>query len=334
MFRKLRMVVSASALMVLAMTAVPAAASPRDTATVKLVEKVMPSVVSIAKKDDGTLEVWGAGVIIDDRGYVLTCHHVIKDIDTIAVGFSDGAFLPAELVWKDGDNDLAVVRVKAKRAFPEARLGPADLKIGEPLVTIGHPAGNERTVTRGILSKLDDITHNKKTFRKAIQTDSPINGGNSGGPLFNAEGDVVGIAFLRLRLADGIAWAINVDQATRKLAIDCSAKKMAGIEHGIVAEEKLVGKEGPERRGVFIRRTVEKSAADKAGLKRDDRILKVRCKEGDKTVERMVHSRFDLERSMWKCHPRDEVTVTVLREGKEVQVALTLEGPGIEREDD
>lgn len=306
---------------------------PRDTTITKVVEKNMPSVVSIAKRDVGTFQVDGSGVIVDSRGYVLTCNHVVTDMAQISVGFNDGAFLDADVVWNDLHTDLALLQVKGKHAFPEARLGPADLKLGEPLIVIGCPKRLQHVVTQGIVSKIGDVRWDHlfdgRTFKKAIQSDAAINGGNSGGPAFNADGEVVGVVFVSKNDAEGISWAINIDIAMHKLSSASSARAMAGVEHGISVEHQLTaGKPGPERRKVLVWRT--SGPAAHAGLQRGDRILMVMVKEGNKKVERPIYSRFDLERAFWSCKPDDKATLTVTRNGKLLTIELTLGGSGIE----
>lgn len=315
------------------MNSMPAAANDRETTTVHIIKKWMPSVVSINKREDGgKLEVFGAGCVIDERGYVLTNEHVIHGWEQIAVGFNDHTYLPAEVVWQSAESDLVVLKVLGKHAFQAVKLGPSDLKLGEPLIAIGSPAGIEWVVTKGIVSKIDTLYFSGKVFKKSVQMDAAINGGSSGGPVFNANGEVVGIAAVKFLGNEGISWAINADIAMVRLAVACSASKIAGVEHGLTVEHKIVGPEGDDRRLVLVRRV--SGPASKAGLKRGDRIIKVTTEEGTARTEHLIHSRFDLERAFWSSQPGDKVILTIERNYKRMLVVLTLEGPGIEPDEE
>jgi S1-C subfamily serine protease len=144
--------------------------------------------------------------------------------------------------------------------------------------------------------------------------------------VFNGDGEFVGVAFLKLMQRDGIAWANNGDQVELVLARNATALKIAGVEHGLSLEERMVtGATGPDRRGVFVRFAPSK---DHALLQAGDRVIRVRSKG----VSRKVTNRFDFERALWDCDPQDSVTLVVVRNGQHVNVPLTLSGSGVDRD--
>jgi serine protease Do len=321
--------IAATVIMVLTLGASVANAQRNNTA-VKVAQERLKSTVAIANTTPGKFEVWGAGTIIDSRGYVLTCNHVTEEMKQISVGFTDGQFLPATIVFADKKADVALLKVDGKRDFPEVELSPADLQPGEPMIIIGSPSGLTFSVSAGIVSKIADYPFNGVIYKDAIQTDGTINPGNSGGPVFNGDGEFVGMAFLKALQRDGIAWANNGDQIELVLARNASASKIAGVEHGLALEERMIpGATGAGRRGVFVRFAPDSNKALQAG----DRIVRVRTKSrSGAPVTFTVGNRFDFERSMWDCNPHDTVTLTVLRNGQRIPVTLTLTGSGVDRD--
>jgi serine protease Do len=306
------------------------AIAQRQSIASTVAEQRLKSVVAIANTEPGKLEIWGAGTIIDGRGYILTCEHVVAGMKQVSVGFSDGQYLPASIVFKDASADVALLKVNGKRDFPSVPLSPADLKPGEPMIVIGSPVGLVFSVSAGVVSKIADVDYKGTAFKNAIQTDSSINPGNSGGPVFNADGELVGMAFLKRLQVDGIAWAINGDVIGLVLARNCSALKIAGVDHGISLDEELVGTTGAERRGVFVRFMQTPANAE---LVKGDRILKVSETRNDIIVQRTIGSRFDFERALWDKDPGDKVTLTVLRGTAQKEVVLTLSGSGVDRDE-
>ena len=155
----------------------------------------------------------GTGVLIDDDGHILTNHHVIDGADRITVKLTDGRSLRADVVGSDPDTDIALIKVQSDKKFPHASLGDSnDLRVGEWVCAIGNPLAYEHTVTVGVVSfigrKLFDMS-----LDNYIQTDAAINFGNSGGPLINARGEVIGINAAVSRQASSIGFAIPINQA-------------------------------------------------------------------------------------------------------------------------
>lgn len=219
----------------------------------------------------------GSGVIVSPDGYVLTNNHVIERGARFRVGLLDGRELLAKVVGADPSSDLAVLKLETKEKLPNVTTGrSADLLIGETLIAIGNPFGLANTVTTGVLSAVGrNIKAGGRTLFDFLQTDASINPGNSGGALLDIEGRLIGIntAILGDRNA-GIGFAIPIDRA-RRIAEDL-------IAHGEVREgylglqvEDLPAKDGSQQvrsGGVKVAEVDPGSPADKAGLKRGDRI--------------------------------------------------------------
>jgi serine protease Do len=156
----------------------------------------------------------GTGFVIDPAGYILTNHHVIADSTRISVRLTDGRTLRAERIGSDPDTDIALIKVETQRPLPSATLGDSDsLRVGEWVLAIGNPLAYEHTVTVGVVSfigrKLFDTS-----LDRYIQTDAAINFGNSGGPLINARGEVIGINAAISSRASNIGFAVPINQAT------------------------------------------------------------------------------------------------------------------------
>lgn len=159
----------------------------------------------------------GSGVVIDDRGYVLTNYHVVQNADRIVLDCVDGRSLTAEVVGSAPDHDLAVLRVTAKEKVQHVPIGTSrDLMIGETVIAIGNPFGLSHTVTTGVVSALHrSISADARRYTDFIQTDASINPGNSGGPLLNIDGELIGINTAIYGNGQGIGFAIPIDKARR-----------------------------------------------------------------------------------------------------------------------
>ncbi|MEK7219597.1 MAG: trypsin-like peptidase domain-containing protein, partial [candidate division NC10 bacterium] len=139
----------------------------------------------------------GSGFMVDDRGYILTNNHVVENADNLEVTLADKSKVPAKLIGRDPNNDLAVIRINLPREkLTPLRLGDSThLQVGQMAIAIGNPFGLDRTVTRGVVSALGRSlkADTGRQIRNVIQTDAAINPGNSGGPLLNSRGEVIGI---------------------------------------------------------------------------------------------------------------------------------------------
>jgi S1-C subfamily serine protease len=181
------------------------------TPTVQCVHRARPSTVFI-KREVGKM-VYGTGVVVDQRGYVITNHHVVRDSKEVSVHFVDSPdkVHKGEAVWEDPIQDMAVVRILTPGKYPVIKFADSDrVEVGEMVVAIGNPFGYTGTVTLGVVSALDrEITlPSGGTLKKLIQTDASINPGSSGGPLLNIDGELIGIIVALRQEARGIAFAI------------------------------------------------------------------------------------------------------------------------------
>ncbi len=181
-----------------------------------LVERLRPTVVNIqavgdAEADESSL---GSGFFVDASGLIVTNHHVIASASEVRVVLADRRTLRARVIGRDSRTDLALLRVeRAPRALAAAPLGDSDaLRVGEPVIAIGNPFGLGSTVTAGILSATERNLGNG-AMGEMLQTDASINPGSSGGPLFNARGEVIGISTAVVENGQGIGFAIPVNTA-------------------------------------------------------------------------------------------------------------------------
>jgi S1-C subfamily serine protease len=166
---------------------------------------------SAAIRGDG---YYGAGMVIDKRGYVLTCHHVVKDMKSISVSFPDTGDLPARLVDYDEDLDLALLDVGVERPVAAPMASFVESRIGDEVLSVGSPRRMDFTVAWGIVSYVG----RRMVGHYYLQTDLPTNGGNSGGPVVNGRGEVLGIMSFNLRQSQGLSFATPIDVAYERFA--------------------------------------------------------------------------------------------------------------------
>jgi serine protease Do len=294
---------------------------PRTNATVKAVRKAKPSVVAIkVPASSSASKSIGTGVVIDERGYIVTNRHVVAGAEQIIVRFVDGTELFAKIIVSDGNTDLAILKVNADKKLPALALAPCnDVEVGEDVIAIGHPYGYSFTVSKGIVSALERKIElpNGVALTGMIQTSAQINPGNSGGPLLNINGEFIGVVTALRDGAQGIAFAINSDTIKRVLLEKLPALKVAGVSHGLKVQEKVIAATG-DRQQVIVAGMPDASAA--AGLQNGDVIRYV----GNLTVK----NSFDIERALYDAKPGQQVAVRVVRQGAEVTVTLTLSPAG------
>jgi serine protease Do len=298
----------------------------RRNKVVVAVEKTRDSVVRVQvfKKGKWSIrEVTGTGVIVDERGYVVTNHHVVAGAERLRVYLRDKTELAAEVFLNVPEYDLAILHlVGAEKYKLEAlRFAPTrDLMVGEDVIAVGHPYGYQNSVSRGIVSALGRVIEAPSgvTLEGLIQTDAPINPGNSGGPLLNIDGEMIGINVALRDGAQGIAFALDAGRVQSILSRSLSARKVAHVDHGLTCKEeaKPEADERGVRQRVVVERVEDRSPAARAGLRAKDVILRV--------GEEVVSNRFDLERALWRYHKGDRVEAKIVRDGKVREVSLTL----------
>jgi serine protease Do len=221
----------------------------------------------------------GSGFIIDKKGLVVTNNHVIEDADQIRVKLNDDNEFDAEVVGRDPNTDLALLKIESDKDLPFIRMGDSDkLKIGQWVVAIGSPFGLERTVTAGIVSAKGRVI-GSGPYDDFIQTDASINPGNSGGPLLNMDGEVIGINTAIIASGTGIGFAIPANLASGIIA---QLKSDGEVTRGWlgVAIQDLTGEMAEyyglkDRKGVLVADVFKGDPADEAGIQAKDIILEV-----------------------------------------------------------
>jgi Do/DeqQ family serine protease len=223
----------------------------------------------------------GSGVIVDGDGHIVTNHHVIADADSVRVQLADGRVADATVVGRDPDTDLALLRI-GLRKLPTMPLGRSDqLRVGDVVLAIGNPIGLSQTVTQGIVSATGRGQLGVATFENFIQTDAPINVGNSGGALINATGELVGIntAVIGKNLGvEGIGFAIPVNLVRGVLNEIIAKGRVVRGWIGVVPEDIDDGQArqlGLARGGVVVTNLYVGSPAQAAGLRPGDVVLEV-----------------------------------------------------------
>ncbi|SJZ53317.1 trypsin-like peptidase domain-containing protein [Selenihalanaerobacter shriftii] len=270
---------------------------------------------------------FGTGFIISKDGYILTNEHVVHDADEITVKLSDRKEpIKAELVGSDFSLDLAVLKVDVDEELPTVKLGDSDqIKPGDWAVAIGNPYGLNHTVTAGVISALGrplKISQGEKprVYKNMIQTDADINPGNSGGPLLNIKGEVIGINTAVNAQAQGIGFAIPINEAKKVLSDLKKHGKVIRPWMGVYMQQitkEIADYFGLEStKGALIADVIPNSPADKAGINPGDVILKLNKKkiEKPKDVVKLV--------SKYKVGKR--IILRVLRDGRKLFIPMTL----------
>jgi serine protease Do len=336
----------------------PAASfNPRRTPVVDVVKRVKGAVVNIHSertvgapdtRADGLgaapsrVNGMGTGIIIDPRGYVITNHHVVEDVNLLRVRLADGTTTSARVVARDAESDLALLKIDVSRPLQTIPLGTSqDVMVGETVIAIGNAYGYEHTVTVGVVSavKRDVVLNKELSYKALIQTDASINPGNSGGPLLNINGELIGVNVAIRAGAQGIGFAIPVDSMLRVAADMMSVRKRNGTWHGLIGRDDVVLPEDdgaahpsegvtktqalapsaspltPTRR-LIVDRAETGGPAATAGLQRGDVVVKVNGQN--------VLCGLDLERALMEGHAGDKVPVVVRRKEGEQKLELVL----------
>lgn len=303
-----------------------------ENVLVNAVDKVSKSVVNIASvrmMQDQLFRVFpvegvGSGVIIDERGYILTNNHVIDDAERLKVTLPDGRVLRGKVAGMDETTDLAVVKVESDEPLPAAQLGDsAGLKAGQIVIAIGNPFGltGGPTVTAGIVSSLNRSIQARSGVLDLVQTDAAINPGNSGGPLINTNGEVVAINTANMPYAQGIGFAVPVNTAKEILKELVEKGKVSRPWIGI-ASVKVTAQVAryyglPAREGALVAGVEPYSPADDAGLRRGDVIEEI---DGSR-----VEDPSQISERVRKKKVNEKLTVTVNRYGRQLQLGVQVD---------
>ncbi|MCF8067824.1 MAG: DegQ family serine endoprotease [Desulfobacterales bacterium] len=231
----------------------------------------------------------GSGFVIDKEGYIVTNNHVIEGADEIKVIFKDENEYDAEIVGRDPNTDLALIKIKSPDNLPVAKIGNSDkLKVGEWVVAIGSPFGLEQTVTAGIVSAKGRVI-GSGPYDDFIQTDASINPGNSGGPLINMKGEVIGINTAIVASGQGIGFAIPINMASNIIE---QLKDNGEVTRGWLGvaiqnlTDELAEYYGVEdKKGVLVTEVFPGDPADKAGIQAKDIIVSIDGKKVSDTRE-------------------------------------------------
>jgi serine protease Do len=315
--------------------------SLRQTPVVEVVKRVRDAVVNIhsertvrgpANEDffalapsQNRVNGMGTGILIDPRGYIVTNHHVVEDVNLLRVRLADGTAASARVVSRDPENDLALLKIDVGRPLPTIPLGTAsDLLVGETVIAIGNAYGYEHTVTVGVVSATGrDVTLNKEmAYKQLIQTDASINPGNSGGPLLNVYGELIGVNVAIRAGAQGIGFAIPVDTmvhvAGAMLAGKAKGAGATAVSHGIqLRDEVRATKSDAPHRFAVVEKLEVGSPATKAGLQPGDVLVRA----GGVPVT----SDLDLERALLDHIAGEKVSLVVRRGGGEQKLDLVLD---------
>ena len=315
-----------------------ASASGSSLSTEQVADLVSPSVVVITT-EQVVYSQWswygqnqvesgaGSGVIISSDGYILTCAHVVDGASTITVTINDKDYT-ATLVGEDTTSDIAVIKIDADGLTP-ATVGDSDsLKVGQSVMAVGNPLGElGGTVTGGMISALNRSvtiqgTSSTNTM-SLIQMDASVSPGNSGGGLFNMNGELIGIVNAKSSSSDaeGLGFAIPINDAI-KVAEELlqngyvTGRPYLGISYLAVTDAQTAQQLGVNSYGVYIMEVVKGGPAEQAGLKAGDRIVSIDGTE--------IASKDDLGTLMQKHAAGDTLSITVARDGQMQTVSVTL----------
>jgi len=268
----------------------------------------------------------GSGFIYSAEGYIVTNNHVVEDAEDITVRLYNEHEYEAKIVGRDPDTDLAVIKIESDEALPVARLGDSDkLKVGQFAIAMGSPQGFEGSLSFGHISALGrdnlwGLAQQGLRFQNLIQTDAAINLGNSGGPLCDINGQVIGINVAILYGANSIGFAIPVNKAKEVIPELIDNGKVTRGYLGVAVEDAhgdlAEGVDLPDEHGAFVKEVKEDTPAGRAGLKYYDVIRKV---NGD-----VVEDATGLIRLISSYTPGTIVVLEVWRDGKAIDVEVKL----------
>ena len=288
-------------------------------AVVDVVERLGPSVVSIRVVSRGRRgeagEGAGSGFVVAPDGFIVTNHHVVHGADSATVVFTDGHEAAARVVGTDPATDLALVRV-LEGGLPPVRIGSSErLRVGQLVIAIGNPLGFQSTVSTGVVSALGRNLRGRsgRLIENVIQTDVALNPGNSGGPLVDSRGAVVGVNTAMIRMAQGLCFAIPSSTMTWVVGELMTKGRVRRAVLGIVAETRPVNRR--VQRGfdlthptaVQVTSVRSRGPAEHAGVRAHDLVVALDG-AGISTVD-------DLQRTLSRAVPGTPVVLTLLRNG-------------------
>ena len=298
-----------------------------DTGIADAVEKVYDSVVTVKNYVRNQLYSTGSGFVfkVDNKyGYILTNYHVISGGNEVSVVFTNNKDEKVTIVGYDEYSDIAVLAVDKSLILATAQLGSSnDMRIGDTTFAVGTPVDSSVyswSVTRGILSGKDRMVQVDNYVMSVLQTDTAINSGNSGGPLCNSNGEVIGITNMKLASSqiEGMGFAIPIEDAVKNAETIISGKKISRPYLGISIYDS--NNYFNNTSGVYVESVEKNGAAYNAGIKSGDKILKVNGVE----IANTSYFRYQL----YKYNIGDKIKITIERNGIEKTLTVTLAGSG------
>jgi S1-C subfamily serine protease len=327
-----------------------AALTDEEVLNVRIYRQASPAVANILTKateydffmDPVPVEGAGSGFVIDPRGYILTNFHVVQEAQSMEVVLGDQSRYPAKFIGADQRNDVALVKIDPKgKQLATLPLGDsAVLQVGQKVLAIGNPFGFQSTLTTGVVSAIGRTVQTSQTtfIDEAIQTDAAINRGNSGGPLINTHGEVIGInsaIYTPTGTTAGIGFAIPINTA-KAIAHDLMTdgrvhRALLGVETLPVAGWLSEALDLPVQDGLLIESVTRGGPAAAAGLRGGDRVAQAGMRRiaigGDVIVSidgQKVANQFDVNVILNRKRPGDTVNVTVYRGGKKMDIPVKL----------
>lgn len=314
-------------------TTTTASSISKANSTSEIVKKTADSVVEISTESVVTgsfaqqyvQQGAGSGVIISQDGYILTNNHVINGANSVKVRLRDGTEYDATIIGSDSDNDIALLKVSATGLSPATFGDSNSLAVGDYVVAIGNPLGElGGTVTDGIISALARKVTIEDTQMTLLQTNAQVNPGNSGGGLFNANGELVGIVNAKQSATEveGIAFAIPINNVLDILSDlkeygYVTGKVDLGIDFTDITSDETAFYYGVNQTGCYVLSVDSGSNAEKAGVTRGDLVTKVNDTD--------VSSSSDITAALEKAEVGDTVTFTVSRRGTSKTISFVLE---------
>ena len=332
-----------------------AALTDEESINVRVYRQASPAVANILTKateydffmDPVPVEGAGSGFVIDTKGYILTNNHVVEGAQTIEVVLGDQSRYPAKVVGADPRNDVALIKIEPrKKPLVALSLGDSSsIQVGQKVLAIGNPFGFQSTLTTGVISAIGRTVQTSQTtfIDQAIQTDAAINRGNSGGPLINSRGEVIGInsaIYTPTGTTAGIGFAIPINTAKR-IAHDLITdgrvhQAFLGVSSYAVGGGLAEALDLPVQEGLLVQTVSRGGPAAQAGLHGGDRIAQLGMRRfyvgGDVIVAidgQKVSSELDVNLVLNKKRPGESITVTAYRGGKKIEIPVKLgERPG------
>ncbi|GGW81010.1 trypsin-like peptidase domain-containing protein [Alteromonas halophila] len=258
----------------------------------------------------------GSGVIMTDNGYILTCHHVVKDADSIFVAVQDGRVLEAQITGSDQLTDLAVLKVSADNLHVIPQVDEPDTHVGDTVMAIGNPFDLGQTITHGIVSRAG--RNGLSNYVDFIQTDAVLNQGNSGGALVDSNGILLGITNANFQIRDSRNRVRNVDGINFAVPYELAKRVMEEIiTNGKVTRGQLgfIGSEYRGRPGIEVTAVAQNSPADKAGLTQGDILLAIdgiRLESASKTLDMIAETDPGTELELEVSRDGDLLTMNVV----------------------